>query len=68
MVKTEQSDLPKCRLVITVRKGMVDSVFCSVGVSVAEIDILDFDSSVPDEIRRNKLREKKAKKVLKQIY
>ncbi len=64
----DKTDVRKCKIVIAVRKGMVDSVFCSNGTAVSEIEILDFDSTVPDDIRRNKLREKKAKKILKQIY
>lgn len=56
------------KIVVVVRNGMVETVYCSKAISVSETEILDFDSTVPDEIRRNKFREKKAKKILKQIY
>ena len=56
------------KIVVVVRRGMVDAVYCSKAFSVSETEILDFDATVPNEIRRNKIREKKAKEMLKQIY
>lgn len=56
------------RLVIVVRRGMVDSVYCSKDISLSGAEIIDLDSTDPSEIRRNKLSAKKAKMQMRQIY
>ncbi len=56
------------RLVIVVRRGMVDSVYCSNDVSLSGAEVIDLDSTDPSEMRRNKLSAKKAKRQMRQIY
>lgn len=56
------------RLVIVVRRGMVDSVYCSKDILLSGAEIIDLDSTDPSEIRRNKLSAKKAKMQMRQIY
>ncbi len=56
------------RLVIVVRRGMVDSVYCSKDISLSGVEVIDLDSTDPSEMRRNKLSAKKAKMQMRQIY
>ena len=56
------------RLIIVVRRGMVDSVYCSKDVSLSGAEIIDLDLTDLNKIRRNKLRAKKAKRQMRQIY
>ena len=56
------------RLVIVVRRGMVDSVYCSKDISLSGAEVIDLDSTDSGEMRRNKLSAKKAKKQMRQIY
>ena len=58
----------KNKLVIVVSKGMVDSVYCSKSITVLEIEVLDLDTTDISEVRRSKLRAKKAKKTMNQIF
>ncbi len=55
-------------VVIVVRRGMVDSVYCSKDISLFGAKIIDLDSTDLREIRKNKLNAKKAKKQMRQIY
>lgn len=56
------------KLVIVVRRGMVDSVYCSKDVSLSGAEVIDLDSTDPNEIRKNKLSAKRAKMQMRQIY
>lgn len=55
------------KVVIIVRKGMVDAVFSNKDV-IREVEIIDMDTTDVKEERRTKLRAKKAKKIYHQIY
>ena len=54
---------PKSRLVIVVQRGTVNAVYCSKEDVISEVEIVDLA-----DIRRGKLRAKKAKRSMKQIY
>lgn len=56
------------KLVIVVRRGMVDSVYCSKDDSLSGAEVIDLDSTDPSEMRRSNLSAKKAKKQMRQIY
>lgn len=56
------------KLVVVVRGGIVENVYCDKDTVLSAVDVIDLDSTEPDEVRRNKLRAKKAKKTMKQIY
>ena len=56
------------KVVIIVRKGMVDSVFSNKKDVAREVEIIDMDTTDVKEERRTKLRAKKAKKIYHQIY
>ena len=58
----------KNKLVIVVRNGIVDSVYCSKEDLISETEIIDLDSTEPNVLRKSKLHEKTAKKSMKQIY
>ena len=55
------------KVVIIVRKGMVDAVFSNKDV-IREVEIIDMDPTDVKEARRTKLRAKKARKIYHQIY
>lgn len=55
------------KVVIIVRKGMVDAVFSNKDV-IREVEIIDMDTIDVKEERRTKLRAKKARKIYHQIY
>lgn len=55
------------KVVIIVRKGMVDAVFSNKDV-IREVEIIAMDTTDVKEERRTKLRAKKAKKIYHQIY
>lgn len=55
------------KVVIIVRKGMVDAVFSNKDV-IREVEIIDMDTTDVKEERRTKLRAKKARKIYHQIY
>lgn len=59
---------PKSRLVIVVQRGTVNAVYCSKEDVISEVEIVDLDSTEFADIRRGKLRAKKAKRSMKQIY
>ena len=56
------------KVIIIVRKGMVDAVFSNRKDVNKEVEIIDMDTTDVKEERRTKLREKKAKKIYHQIY
>lgn len=56
------------KIVIVVRRGMVDSVFSNRKESIREVEIIDMDTTDVKEERRTKLRVKKARKIYHQIY
>ncbi len=56
------------RLVIVVRRGMVDSVYCSKDISLSSAEVIDLDTTDQSEMRKNKLSAKKAKMQMRQIY
>lgn len=56
------------KVVIIVRRGMVDSVFSNKKDVAREVKIIDMDTTDVKEERRTKLRAKKAKKIYHQIY
>ena len=55
------------KVVIIVRKGMVDAVFSNKDV-IREVEIIDMDTTDVKEERRTKLRAKKARNIYHQIY
>ena len=55
------------KVVIIVRKGMVDAVFSNKDV-IREVEIIDMDTTDVKEERRTKLRAKKARRIYHQIY
>lgn len=56
------------KIVIVVRRGMVDSVFSNRKEPIREVEIIDMDTTDVKEERRTKLRVKKARKIYHQIY
>lgn len=56
------------KVVIIVRRGMVDAVFSNKKDANKEVEIIDMDTTDVKEERRTKLRAKKAKKIYHQIY
>ena len=55
------------KIVIVVKRGMVDSVYSSKGASDLNVEVIDLDTTEPEDGRKNQTRLKKAKKTLKQI-
>lgn len=56
------------KIVIIVRRGMVDSVFSNRESGVENIEVIDLDTTDMREARRLNLCAKKARKIYRQIY
>lgn len=68
MNKTQKNLSDEAKLVVVVRRGMVETVYGSSSISSVDIQILDMDTTVPDEIRRAEALEKQASDTLVKIY
>lgn len=56
------------KLVIVVSRGMVETVYVSSTLKDTEWEVLDMDTTIPDEIRRTEAAEKQASDTLVKIY
>lgn len=68
MNKTQKNLSDEAKLVVVVRRGMVETVYGSSSISSVDIQILDMDTTVPDEIRNTEALEKQASDTLVKIY
>lgn len=45
------------KLIIVVRKGLVETVYCNKKMTAIDVEVLEMDTIVPDEIRSANARE-----------
>lgn len=68
MCKTQKNLSDGAKLVVVVRRGMVETVYGSSSISSVDVQILDLDTTVPDEIRNTETLEEQASDTLVKIY